>query len=173
MKPDQTEHDIQNGGNAEKTNPVASDRAVQGFLLSSPTINPSDLPASPSGVFSSKDRAVKLLYEYRCELLVELSSIDNAIKNIMGKPMEKSISTPNAIISFLSFDPERSFRVSEMLHYFIKQNRIGADRKSFSANLSTTARRLADKGKITKTAVDVNGRNVTAYQYIHLTTDLG
>lgn len=129
-----------------------------------------------------KNQAVSLLLEYRQEMIVEVETIDKAIRamseneapSLIEKQMSKTPDNVNiwlnmtvqeAVLEFLGRHPERAYRASEIKRFLKRQKVPGFDKKSFAAMVATSVRRIAKKDNAVQTTVNIRNRKVAAFKY--------
>ncbi len=131
-----------------------------------------------------KNQAIELLREYRQELVTELKTMDEAIRQMCGDvpmPIPKphttarsvgeqgiiwsKLTAQEAVIHFLKLNPETAYRSSEIGRHLKEQHVAGSDKKTFGSMIATTVRRVEEKGKATRTTVRINDRDVAAFKY--------
>ena len=132
-----------------------------------------------------KDQAVKLLREYRQEIISELENVDETIRRMSGDEAKTSTNTPittlpqsknsadtwatltsqQAVARFLELHPNQVFRASEIGRGLIEHGILGSDKKSFASIIATSVRRIVEKGSAVQTIVNINGREIAGFRH--------
>ena len=136
-----------------------------------------------------KYQAVKLLREYRQQIIAELENVDETIRRMSddetktstNKPITKTpqimdnaniwptLTAQEAVARFLELHPTKVYRASEIGRGLIKHGVLGSNKKSFASMIATTVRRVVEKGNAVQTTVNINGREVAGFR--HQNTD--